>query len=498
MKKEFEVKIPETVAVIDSDEAGRNLSIKFIKDLGVNEIEVFDDGESFLDVAKEKSFDAIVMDWKLPKIGGLALFNRIKMMDDYADSPILVTSGFIEKQDFQLLSEFGMSSLLEKPFDQEKFEKAFYDILAQWRWNLNFKNIYENLLKDEEASSHGAIELMHSAPDPISMGLMGGRLYLRRKQYDEAIDMYSEVIALERGNIMALTGLGKCYFLQGKHEEAIRELGKANTLSARNIERLCIIGESQLNLKAPHKAKRAYGKILSLDGSNEDATQGLEVSTNMESFMEENEEAISPEQSIASILNMAAIAKVRTRKFSEGVEQYEAALKFVKDKSDRARLTFNLGLAYVRAEDKEKAVEWFEKSAEFSKGTDFDKAGDYIERLSRVEPISEESDDIVGSNPLDHDFMESVENDEDFVTDENASDFGTDIEKKSEQTKKQDATPKSNKKIRLRDVTDLDELAGMEESFSVFDNISKDEDSDSPDKEKLAKPKLSKKIKRSV
>ena len=181
MKKEFEVKIPETVAVIDSDEAGRNLSIKFIKDLGVNEIEVFDDGESFLDVAKEKSFDAIVMDWKLPKIGGLALFNRIKMMDDYADSPILVTSGFIEKQDFQLLSEFGMSSLLEKPFDQEKFEKAFYDILAQWRWNLNFKNIYENLLKDEEASSHGAIELMHSAPDPISMGLMGGEALFAKK-----------------------------------------------------------------------------------------------------------------------------------------------------------------------------------------------------------------------------------------------------------------------------------------------------------------------------
>ena len=49
--------------------------------------------------------------------------------------PILVVSGFVDKNDFRLLQEYSCTMLMEKPFTKSMFESKVEALVNEWEWN---------------------------------------------------------------------------------------------------------------------------------------------------------------------------------------------------------------------------------------------------------------------------------------------------------------------------------------------------------------------------
>ena len=64
----------------------------------------------------------------------------------------------------------------------------------------------------------------------------------------------------------------------------------------------------------------------------------------------------------------------------EGLIQYQAALSFIENDKDKARVMFNLGLAHVKGKDAVNAYRWFKQSKDVG-GEEFNKSGDYVKKL---------------------------------------------------------------------------------------------------------------------
>ena len=82
------------------------------------------DGRDALDWFREHydSLDLVILDRRLPSIGGGALFRVMHQL--HPNLPIILSSGFISQEDeLQLLSE-GIKAVLRKPVPIKVFERA--------------------------------------------------------------------------------------------------------------------------------------------------------------------------------------------------------------------------------------------------------------------------------------------------------------------------------------------------------------------------------------
>ncbi len=365
--------------VVDDDEIARNLIANYLNKSGY-EIIHHENGEEAWEAVRESHFDLIVLDWKLPGLSGLALFNRIRTLEAYRTTPILVVSGFLEKFDFRLLQEFPCTSLMEKPFTKVLFQNRIEELGREKVWYGQNLALIDTLVQAVERDAKKAEALvkqvLKSAPNPIPLALIAARRLVKDRMVKSAEAILRSVLKVDDGCIIAMNELGKALHFQGKHKQAIDVLREANKLSPQNLNRLCLMGEVELNLKDPDSAKAYFAKALSLDADHPVAQSGIVVADNMKSLLS-TPSAAHLTLSFASILNTSGIALVRTGQYQKGIDQYRSAMNFLHSSSDAARVAFNLGLGFLRWGKPTDALPWFQRSEKLSpKG--FGKSAAYI------------------------------------------------------------------------------------------------------------------------
>jgi tetratricopeptide (TPR) repeat protein len=331
----------------------------------------------------DSKYDLICLDWKLPGLSGLALFNRLRTNKSYASTPIMVISGFLQKADFKILSEYSCSALLEKPFARPQFETYFNKLLDLKRWRdeavTSIREVMADFDKDPKKAMKRLREVIEKSPEPMQQVVNAARAMRAKGLYEDAEAVLRQALEKDPKAVGALTELGKVLHLMKRHRDAARALQAANFISSDNMERLLLLGEVRLHNLEPLAARKHFEDALGIDPGNAKAKAGVLSAENMEAFSGDPSLKNVP-QSFASLLNIIAISKVRSGKLNEGVAQYKAALNFLHENQTIARVFFNLGLAYLREQQIDQAKQWFAKSAEKG-GTLFDKAGHYVRKL---------------------------------------------------------------------------------------------------------------------
>ena len=94
-------------------------------------------------------------------------------------------------------------------------------------------------------------------------------------------------------------------------------------------------------------------------------------------------------ETFAGILNCIGVNMVRSGQFSDGIEHYNSALVHVNDEGIKAKLSFNLGLGYLRWKKPQQALDWFQRSKTYN--PEFKKAEKYIENLEQRDEHDKES-----------------------------------------------------------------------------------------------------------
>jgi CheY-like chemotaxis protein len=437
--EKFPSSIPESALIVDTDGVILQLIRNHLNDIGVKRIFTCGSGQEAWKIAQTETPTLIVMDWKLQGMSGVCLYNRMRSTLALRDKPVLAISGLLGREDFRLLEEYPCTAFLAKPFSRKVFQEDLEKLQADYLWLSQHRQQIDATLRKIPRDGAEAIKQMKAvlsgSPNPVPVALIAAQKLREFEFVPESEMLLRQILRIAPHSIFAMNELGKMLHLQGKHNDALAVLEKASSFSPKNLARLCLTGEVQLNLGNPVEARESFQKALEIDPDSEQAQQGMLLATNISDYVSARaqDKAAMPHQ-FASLLNTIGIAKVRSGDFEGGIKQYRAAIAYVHAKDVAARLCFNLGLAYLRWKKLPESLTWFIKAYEMSDQRMI-KAKKYVVALSKrlagtkptvvAAPIVDEVIELAPSEPqaITDDFdvpLEEEEGEDDFALEDTA------------------------------------------------------------------------------
>lgn len=384
--KRVEVLVPRKALIADQDESLRTLLSNYLGELGSDDFHHAVNGEQAWQLINENEFDIILIDWRLKGLSGLNLYNRVRSKSSTKNVPLIVLTGFADKEDFRILGESPYSKFVAKPLNIEVFDEtlrtSLRDATVQSAIKERVGAMLAPIMDDSDAIRKLIASFVEKVPRPqIYVAAMGEHLLANSKMVD-AEAAFSTALRLDPNSVVAMTELSKIYHQTNRSEAAIKFLSKAATLSPENVERLCMIGEVGLNLQDPEQARIYFDKALNIDRDNQKASAGALIAKNMAEHLAETGQGAekSTNFSLASSLNAVGITYIKNKQMDNARDQYKAAMNFIYDSPTMAKLQFNLGMAYLREKNLKDAYHWFCLARTYG-GSEFEKANAYANKV---------------------------------------------------------------------------------------------------------------------
>lgn len=92
-------------------------------------IELAESGEEAWDKIHRSRFDLIITDLNLPEISGLELVNKLRILDQYANIPVIVVSG--DGEGIEQIKDANIRSWLLKPVKPKSLVKAVKAVISR-------------------------------------------------------------------------------------------------------------------------------------------------------------------------------------------------------------------------------------------------------------------------------------------------------------------------------------------------------------------------------
>lgn len=125
---EFELTELPDILMVDNDEASREITRLFLKD--ISKVDFAETGEDAIKLVKKKSYKLILMDINLGKgLSGIETTQRIKKISNYKSTPIVALTAFALSGEKEEFLKMGCTHYLSKPFMKKDLLKLLKTIL---------------------------------------------------------------------------------------------------------------------------------------------------------------------------------------------------------------------------------------------------------------------------------------------------------------------------------------------------------------------------------
>lgn len=188
-----------TVLVIDDKDSMREMLSASLSSEG-HEVEVADSGDAGIAKSKEKHFDVVLTDLKMPDVSGMEVLTQVKAHDP--DTAVIVMTAYGTIETAVEAMKRGAFDFLQKPFDIDHLQVLVERALENQR--LVAENI---LLREELAESLGFAEIVGSSEKMLEVS----RLVQKVAPSDTAVLLTGE------------SGTGKELFARAIHSISVRK-----------------------------------------------------------------------------------------------------------------------------------------------------------------------------------------------------------------------------------------------------------------------------------
>lgn len=117
------------ILIVDDFSTMRRIVKNLLRDLGFNNTQEADDGQTALPLLKTGKFDFLVTDWNMPGMDGLALLKEVRADENLKDMPVLMVTAEAKRDQIVVAAQAGVNGYVVKPFTavtlKEKIEKIF-------------------------------------------------------------------------------------------------------------------------------------------------------------------------------------------------------------------------------------------------------------------------------------------------------------------------------------------------------------------------------------
>ena len=145
--------------------------------------------------------------------------------------------------------------------------------------------------------------------------------------------------------------------------------------SPSNLNTRVGLGSAYVSADRHEEAKKIFDGIIEIDSDCQEAKDEMAVMAFKEGDMSLAAQLVAETEAgdeMASVFNSMAISQISGSKFDMGIDTYKKALTLLSDKARTHLLTYNLGLAYKKKGELQKAFEHFSKA--YIIAPDYEKA----------------------------------------------------------------------------------------------------------------------------
>lgn len=115
------------ILIIDDREFDRVLYKEYLGDEQYNFTEL-DDGEGAITALNSKEFDLILLDWQMPRVGGLETLRNVKN-STHRDTPIIIITGLEDDKVLEQAFDYGGVDFINKPVSKIELNSRVNSVL---------------------------------------------------------------------------------------------------------------------------------------------------------------------------------------------------------------------------------------------------------------------------------------------------------------------------------------------------------------------------------
>ena len=115
------------ILLVEDEPINREVACILLEDVGLS-VDLAEDGRQALEMAKQSSYDLILMDMQMPVMNGLDAARAIRALPAYVGTPILAMTANAFEEDRQACLDAGMNDHISKPVVPERL----YQTLLVW------------------------------------------------------------------------------------------------------------------------------------------------------------------------------------------------------------------------------------------------------------------------------------------------------------------------------------------------------------------------------
>ncbi len=362
----------KTVVLVDTDESVRKQLENILKELGVADIQGFGDGEAaWAHIDAHSEPDLIMMEWRIPKLSGPLLVQRIRAKN-FRAVPIVVVSSLLKADDMPFAREMSIANIVAKPLNRDLLIPAVIWTMQQERLPTEHQVLERKLSmllaanKVAEAEPLRA-QLLGDPQVPIGKKrLVEAKFAFAQAHYTLARDYAVDSLKHSGDSTICLNLLGKCLMFLKNHEAALKCFKKAQELSPHNIERLCSIAEAETELGRHEHAEDALEHAKALDPDSKTVKEA-EVKVAIAKGDTAAAQALMGEMEslndLVAYMNNKAVAFARCGHTQDATDLYRKTVLSipVARPEIRAIVQYNLALSFARSSELELAVKELEE-----------------------------------------------------------------------------------------------------------------------------------------
>jgi two-component system chemotaxis response regulator CheY len=116
--------------VVDDFSTMRRIVKNFLNDLGYNNVQEADDGNTALPILKSGNIDFLITDWNMPGMPGLELLKAVRGDPALAKLPVLLLTAEAKREQIVEAAQAGVNGYVVKPFTAQTLKDKIEKILA--------------------------------------------------------------------------------------------------------------------------------------------------------------------------------------------------------------------------------------------------------------------------------------------------------------------------------------------------------------------------------
>ena len=229
--------------------------------------------------------------------------------------------------------------------------------VENYSWNIFYTGANEFLKEEKLEIAESLIEEAEDVGDKELEAMsyvLHGRISIRKKDMNEALDYFNKATTLDKNNAEAYAYSGKVYTDQNKTDNAISSLEESISKDPKNVLAHKLLGQNYLKQEKYNKAIEALEKASSMSASDSTILYNL-----AHAYLEKEDyerasgvaekilglpEATSESKAEAYII--IGISNIHTEQYEEAIESLKEAIEAAPDKCDSYQL---LADAYYKA-----------------------------------------------------------------------------------------------------------------------------------------------------